>query len=94
MHIGIADQSVEGQAPDKFGNIGLRALRGNDLCNITRAGLFVFVLGIDTKNLREIFTVNGAAVLEAVKPLDGESGKIVLPPGSTKCSGRQRRRPG
>ena len=59
MHVGIADQRVEGQSPDKFGNVRFTALGANDPANTTRAGVLVFFLGIDTKDLREILHVNG-----------------------------------
>ena len=59
MHVGIADQRVEGQSPDKFGNVGFATLGANDPANAARAGVLVFFLGIDTEYLREILHVNG-----------------------------------
>ena len=72
VHVGIADQGVEGEPANEFGNVGLAAFGGDDVGDTARIASFVFVVGIDTEDLGEILDVDGSAVREPVKALDGE----------------------
>ncbi len=51
MHIAVADQGVESQAADKFSNVGFTAFSGDDARDIAVTGLFIFVTGVDHKDL-------------------------------------------
>jgi hypothetical protein len=72
MHVGIADQRIEGQTPDKLPNIDIITFNSNDAGNIEDTRLFVFVLRLDPEYLRKVFHMDSAPITEAIKALDGE----------------------
>ena len=59
MHVGIADQRVERQAADEFGDVRVRSLRADDLRDVAVTRPLVLVGRIDPEDLRKILDVNG-----------------------------------
>ena len=72
VHVGIADQGIEGEAANKFGNVIIVSFRGDDVGNVACIALSVFVIGIDAEDLGEVLDMDGSAVREPVKALYGE----------------------
>ena len=72
MRVGIADQGIEGEAANKFGNVVIVSFRGDDVGDVACIALSVFVIGIDAEDLGEVLDMDGSAVREPVKALYGE----------------------
>ena len=77
VHVSVADEGVEDQAADEFGDPGLAGFDPEDLGEIVVTGFVVFLFGVDAEDLGEVLYVDALAVDVAVEALDGEGGVAV-----------------
>ena len=69
MHIGVADQRVEDEAPDEFGDAGIAGFAGEHAGDQAIGSALIFLVGIDAKDLRKILDMHEAVRVRAVEPL-------------------------
>jgi len=72
VHVSVADQDIEYQAPQELDDADFTGLGPEDLGNVAITGALVLPFWVDAKHLCKVLDVNVLTARRAVEALDDE----------------------
>jgi len=73
VHVGIDDQDIVGEPPDKLGRVHIMSFKPDDMGNVAGAGFPVIVLRTNAEDLGKVLDMHEGSVPEPVGALNGRS---------------------